>query len=37
MDKPVVLDDIQGESRKMCCASKELPVSYKHSPIGVIA
>lgn len=28
--------DVQAESRKMCCASKELPVSNKHSPIGVI-
>lgn len=36
MDRPLVLAEVQAESRKMCCASKELPVSYKHTPIGVI-
>lgn len=36
MDKPIALGDVQAESRKTCCASKELPVSYKHSPIGVV-
>lgn len=36
MDKHVVLDAVQAENKKMCCAPKELTVSYKHSPISVI-